>query len=354
VRILVVTNLFPSPGAPAFGTFVGARVRALGRAGVDVRVAAITNPDVHRSIASKYLGLAWRAVRMAFGARLRGRAFDVVEAHIAFPTGIVAWPAARIGSARLVLFAHGSDVLRLPWRSRLTAAMARWAFRRADLVVTNSAFISGEVRTRFPGLRRDPIVVSPGVQGASATDPSPPAGDRVGVAFVGRLVPAKGLERLIDALAILPPGRPELVVAGDGPERARLEARAHARGVGARFLGSVPPAAVAELLDHSLVLAVPSIAEEGLGLAAIEGMLHGSVVLATRAGGLAEVVTDGIDGITVEAAEPSALASALSRALALAEGPEGDVMRAAGRATAAGHDLDAAVAATLRAFDGLR
>ena len=116
-RILVVTNLYPTRSHPAFGTFVGARVRALRRAGATVTVAAITDPTPHRNVARKYLRLALIGARSGLSARLQGQPFDVVEAHIAFPTGMVAWPIAALGGSRLSLFCHGSDVIVLPWRS---------------------------------------------------------------------------------------------------------------------------------------------------------------------------------------------------------------------------------------------
>src|SRR6476660_7868835 len=106
VRVLVISNLYPSPAHPAFGTFVEARVRALQGLGADVRVVANRDPAVHRRIVPKYASLAWSAGRAAAGDRLRGRRIDVVEAHIAYPTGLIARPIAWLLGAPLVLFAH--------------------------------------------------------------------------------------------------------------------------------------------------------------------------------------------------------------------------------------------------------
>ena len=79
-RILVVTNLYPTTAHPAFGTFVGARVNAMRRAGATVSVAAITDPSLHRNVTRKYLRVALSAGWTALSARLRRRPYDVVEA----------------------------------------------------------------------------------------------------------------------------------------------------------------------------------------------------------------------------------------------------------------------------------
>ena len=130
-RLLVVTNLYPSGRHPAFGTFVASRVQALRGAGADVRVAAIRDAGVHRRVAAKYIRLGLDALAIGARAAILGRRFDAVEAHIAFPTGWLAWPIAVVHRAPLVLFVHGSDVAAIARRSPVHRAAARLLFRRA-------------------------------------------------------------------------------------------------------------------------------------------------------------------------------------------------------------------------------
>lgn len=128
------------------------------------------------------------------------------------------------------------------------------------------------------------------------------------------LVPRKGVDVLLRALAGLPgsPPRSVLLVAGDGPARAELEALAQALGLGARarFLGARTDKA--ELLAACDVFALASRAE-GLGVAALEAMAAGRAVVATRVGGLGEAVVDGRTGLLVPPDDPAALAAALAR-----------------------------------------
>jgi glycosyltransferase involved in cell wall biosynthesis len=349
-RILIVTNLYPTPAHPAFGTFVGARVDALRRAGATVGVAAITDPVAHRDIARKYLRLALAAGRTALAARLRRRPYDIVEAHIAFPTGLVAWPVATLGGASLSLFCHGSDVMTLPWRSRWQAALARRIFRRADLVFANSRYTADVAEARLGPLRRPAIVVSPGIDLGRPDAPGPPPErEQDHVLFVGRLASGKGADVLLDAFGRLLARRPSarLTIVGGGPQRADLEARARALAAPVDFRGPLAPVVVADLLRRSSVVAVPSTVPEGLGLIALEAMARGAIVVATACGGLAETMRHGDNGFVVRPGDVEALATALHEALAVADRPAGERLRDAGRATAAAHDLDAAVGASL-------
>lgn len=352
-RILVVTNLYPTRAHPAFGTFVGARVGAMRRAGATVAVAAITDPSPHRNVARKYLRLALVGARTALSARLHGRRFDIVETHIAFPTGLVGWPIATLGGSRLALFCHGSDVVVLPWQSRRRQTLARRLFARADLVVANSRYTAGVVEQRLGPLRRPVMVVSPGVvlAGAAQEDQAVER-DTEHILFVGRLVPGKGADVLLDAFAALLARRPasRLTIVGDGIEHAALEARARDISPQIEFRGSLAHETVAVLYGRASVVAVPSTRPEGLSLVALEAMAHGAIVVATACGGLAGTMRHGQNGLVVPPDDPDALAEALDVALTIAAGSIGtaaETMRAAGRATAAAHELETVVTASL-------
>ena len=131
------------------------------------------------------------------------------------------------------------------------------------------------------------------------------------------LVPRKGIDVLLEALTRAPlrpdaPGpRLRLLVAGKGPERATLERRAVALGLGerVRFLGERDDKA--ELLEACDAFVLPS-RREGLGVAALEAMAAGRAVIATRVGGLGEAVLDRKTGLLVEPEDPAALAAAIA------------------------------------------
>jgi bacterial polymer biosynthesis proteins, WecB/TagA/CpsF family len=352
LKILLISNLYPSLEHPAFGTFMSTRVDALKRAGQNVTVVAITDPSVRRAIARKYATLAFRAFGAAIRARLSHKPFDIVEAHIAFPTGLIGLAASAMGGGRLVLFAHGSDVREVAWRSRPITALARFVFRHAALVIANSSFTSAQA-VRLGPLKRAPIVVSPGVVLPTRERTSRPRA-RAGILFVGRLTPEKGVRELLVAVAGLPrPRENPLTVVGEGAQRSELEGLAAALPIEATFLGPLPPSKVAELMDRAAIVAMPSTYEEPLGLVAIEGMAHGALVVATRTGGLAETIVDGVNAFAVAPGDVSGLTDALQRAITL-DNSAAEAMRRAALATAVVHDVDSSVQASLSAYASLR
>jgi glycosyltransferase involved in cell wall biosynthesis len=126
--------------------------------------------------------------------------------------------------------------------------------------------------------------------------------------FAGRLAPVKALDVALDALREA--GGVSLVIAGDGPERERLEAAA--RGLPVRFLGAQPRAVVPELFAAADAVLLTSI-WENFPHAVVEGLAAGTPVIATGVGGVTEVVTDGVNGLLVPARDPGALAAAIRR-----------------------------------------
>lgn len=135
--------------------------------------------------------------------------------------------------------------------------------------------------------------------------------------YVGRLVPEKGCDVLLRALArVARQGQPlPLVVLGDGPERLRLEQLARALGLDGqvRFLGSVTGTALVEQLQHALAVIVPSVWPETWGRVAIEAMSCGTPVIASASGGLQE--TAGVAGLAFPVGDSDALASQMMRLL---------------------------------------
>jgi glycosyltransferase involved in cell wall biosynthesis len=144
--------------------------------------------------------------------------------------------------------------------------------------------------------------------------------DAVVIAAIGRLVRIKRLDRLVDAFAIVAPAVPSsrLYLVGDGAERASLEARVAAAGIGDRVVFAGWSAATPDWYAAADVVALTS-DREGTPLALIEAAAAGRPVVATDVGGVADVVSDGSTGFVVAADDGSALAA---RLIALALDPD--------------------------------
>jgi glycogen synthase len=133
--------------------------------------------------------------------------------------------------------------------------------------------------------------------------------------FLGRLVSSKGVDVLIQALALLNNSglNPHLTIIGEGPERGALEELSRRLGLADQtsFTGTISTDNVARLLREQKVLVVPSIWNEGFGVVALEGIASGCVVIGSDSGGLPEAI--GKCGLVVRTGDAEALAVAIER-----------------------------------------
>lgn len=138
--------------------------------------------------------------------------------------------------------------------------------------------------------------------------------DRIVIGTGARLVPEKGLEHLLDAAALLAGTRDDfmVVIVGDGPLMRDLERKARANGIHGRvsFLG-------ARMDFHQIIrvfdiFALPSLSE-GLPLSLLEAMAASRAIVASRVGGVPEVIDHGLSGLLVDPGSPGLLAGTLAR-----------------------------------------
>ena len=203
----------------------------------------------------------------------------------------------------------------LPWVGVLRAEVQRRATDLSvfDRIVANSASVAE--RLRLEGVRVDGWVHN----GVAERAQRAPLGERPVAGYAGRLVAKKGVNVLLRAWAVVARHVPEahLVIAGDGPERTKLEAMARDLGVdgSVTFAGHLDAATLESVLAPVWVQAVPSVWEEPFGLVAAEAMMRGTAVVATAGAGLAEQVVEGETGHLVPTGDAGALARALEGVL---------------------------------------
>jgi glycosyltransferase involved in cell wall biosynthesis len=270
------------------------------------------------------------------GLRVRTlRTFARVRGHPAHPLALALTGA--LGDAELV---HAHQLKAAP--TRVAALVA--AVRRQPLVVTDHGLQGGDWGGVLPRLVARFLTVSE--HSAEVLDLPPdrvrviyggvdtgrfrpdPWEDREGVLFVGRITPHKGLDRLIEAL----PAGVRLTVVGSAGHDPRLPERDYprllrrlAQGKEVRFLGPASDAELARCYRRAAVVVVPSVnrtcydrpvvISELLGLVALEAMASATPVLASRIGGLSEVVVDGVTGVLVEPGDVAALGESLRELL---------------------------------------
>jgi glycogen(starch) synthase len=203
-------------------------------------------------------------------------------------------------------------------RSATLRTALRLGLRRAAAVTGCSAFTLHDARDRFGLDMNKARVVFNGV------DLDEPSETRVRPPFpryvlgVGRVVPKKGFDLLVDAFSRLQHLDPAvgLVVGGAGPELERLRRDVVARGLEERvFLpGRLTRGEVVALMQHATVFAMPSRVEP-FGIVALEAWRAGVPVVVTSHGGTPEFVEDGVSGLVADPRDPERLATALQSLL---------------------------------------
>jgi glycosyltransferase involved in cell wall biosynthesis len=275
------------------------------------------------------VGLTFRALdrpspRVA--TAIRRVAPALIHAHFGFD-GVEAWPIARRLGVPLLVTLHGSDITtRMEWfaEGRAGRRWSNYPKRLARLASEKSVTfiaISENIRQAAiaAGLPESRIAVRRiGIDRARFTPGSVPLAQRRPVIlFLGRLVEKKGARFLLEAFKTVRGRLPqaELVIAGDGPERAELAQRAASLG-GVRFVGAFTRDQANALLAEARVFCLPSITAEsgdaeGLPLVILEAQAAGVPVVTSARGGATEGIEDGVTGFAFPERDVEQLAQKL-------------------------------------------
>lgn len=243
---------------------------------------------------------------------------QVIHAGTLLPAGLTAFVLALVFRLPYAVHVYGTD-LTTNKRSWLMQRVALTVLRQARRVITISDFSTGHAIAL--GVAKSRVVrILPRVD-AHRFLPAPREPGRT-LLTVARLVPRKGHDVVLRALALVLARMPDVQyrIAGDGPERARLERQAADLGVAhaVRFLGVV--ANVVECYQACDVFIMISREEEreveGFGIASIEASACAKPVIAGRSGGVADAVIDGVTGLLVAPDDVDGVAAAILELLA--------------------------------------
>jgi glycosyltransferase involved in cell wall biosynthesis len=285
-----------------------------------------------------WLGKFARVVVMAHYMEAQHRAIltevrenggDVIHAHWAIPTGPAAVLAARKLQLPSVITMHGGDVYvnpeqgyDFPTRWYVRPAL-RWTLRHAGaLTAITEDCRQHALRAGAPAEHIRLVFNGTDLRRFSPEDNGSRGDARFGSNMIfacRQLFPRKGIRFLLEAAAALKPQFPDLkiVLAGDGFERPELVRLAAELGIASdvTFLGWVPNADLPQYYRAAAVSVIPSL-EEGFGIPAAEAMGCEVAVVASDAGGLPEVVENGVTGLVVPRGDANALAQAIGSLLA--------------------------------------
>lgn len=244
---------------------------------------------------------------------------EVIHAHYAIPHAVAALMArdmARVAvPPAVVTTLHGTDVT-LVGLDRAYLRTTQYSIERSDVVTAVSHYLAGYTHAEM-GVKRE-IMVVPNAVNSTRFHPGGSAELRQRYAHpeekllihVSNFRPVKRVEDVIRTFAEVSRNiGARLLMVGDGPDRPKAFELATKLGVGGRvaFLGSFPN--VEHLLSVSDLFLLPS-SEESFGLAALEAMASGAPVIASRTGGIPEVVLDGKTGYLCKLGDTAGMANA--------------------------------------------
>ncbi len=346
MKVLQIHNYYRTSAPSGEDEVVRTERKLLSDHGIEVIPFERHNDDLGEGAAasmSAAMSNLWsRQARSDLESLIRARRPDVAHFHNTFPqisfSGYAACADAGLPIVQTLhnfrmICANGlmqrggapcDDCLgRMPWRavvhrcyrdSRLASAGISLATATHSLLGTQRRYVARFIAlTQFAaekyvaaGIPRELLVV----RGNSlADDPGMGNGSGNYVLYVGRLTREKGLLSLIDAWRSCTDIK--LLVVGDGELRPELERRAE--GLPVEFLGRQPVAEVLQLMRSAALLVIPSEWYEGFPRVLVEAMATGTPVVASRLGGLAELLADGAIGEGFTAGDPRELAAAIRR-----------------------------------------
>lgn len=260
------------------------------------------------------------ALRLAGIARRTGA--DIIHTHL-WNADVLGGLAARLTGIPAVSTVHGAYHLPLgaphkqTWRQKALSGLYRAVYRAFDRVIAVSSYVRDDLRGRAGLLtgRTAIDVIYSGLDLSREEVPhegeGPPA-----IINVANLFPMKGQEWLLRALPEVLERFPKTrcVLIGDGPERTPLETLAKELAIGDNVLFAGSASSPWRLARGNDIFVLPSLSE-GFGLAILEAWARGLPVIASRVGGIPEVVEDGRTGLLVAPRDRRALVQAVVKLL---------------------------------------
>jgi len=357
LRVALLTREYPPEVYGGAGVHVAYLARELAsRADLTVHCQGGDRPDAvaHQpwpALAGANQALATISADLSMTGAVAGA--DLVHSHTWY-ANLAGHLASLLYGVPHVMTVHSLEPLR-PWKAEQLGggyALSSWcervAVESAAAVIAVSEGMRADVLAAYPAVPPDRIkVIRNGIDTVEyAPDPGTGVLRRHGidpqrpmVIFVGRITRQKGLPVLLRAAASLAP-EAQLVLCAGQPDTAELadEVTSLVTGLQATRSGVIwipemlPKREVIQLLSHATVFTCPSLYEP-LGIVNLEAMACGTAVVASRVGGIPEVVADAETGLLVPPDDPAALAAALN---ALVGDPgRASAMGAAGRRRAA-------------------
>jgi glycosyltransferase involved in cell wall biosynthesis len=242
---------------------------------------------------------------------------DIFHAHYASSFGFL---ASFVDHPRKILSVWGDDVIVFPYANPIFRAIVKRALRHSRRITATSEFLRAAVG-KLAGIKNEIEVIPFGIDLSQFVYVERETGPTLRIGITKSLRPKYGIDVLIDAFAVLSKKHEnlELIVAGRGEQEAAYKRKVRDMNLTDRitFVGFIDHSKLPELFGNIDIFVMPSVSDgESFGVAALEASATGLAVVASRVGGVPEVVQDGVTGYLVERRNIEALAETISRLVA--------------------------------------
>lgn len=321
-KILVISNMYPTPKHLSFGIFVKNQVTALEKAGLDVEIAVNTNPATgKKNTITKYV--KWGFSTFMKGLKWR-KALAVTHAHYVFPSGMLSLLLKKMFGIPYIVTAHGGDIERMAKKSPKIRNWTASILRESEHIIAVGPVLAQQIEQDF-GIAQEKIsIVSMGVNREVFTK-----GEQVTVRqelglasepfiflFVGNVIKQKGVEELLQAFQMLKTkvNRPvELMIVGSRRDERFVQSLQPFVSKEVRFVDPLKQPELVKWFQASDVFVLPSHLE-GFGLVALEALATDTPVIASEVGGLVSLLGEGA-GHLVEPENAMKLSEEMLRAV---------------------------------------
>ncbi|WP_427138338.1 glycosyltransferase [Psychrobacillus psychrodurans] len=239
---------------------------------------------------------------------------DVLHSHFVSSYGLL---GAMVNYKKYFVSVWGKDIFDFPKKNKLNKKLIEFTLSKATAIFSTSHVMAKETNlytNRFVEVTPFGVDINIFYPEAAKEQTS----DKIIIGTVKALEDKYGIADLVKGFALFYKEFPnsELLITGDGPQRAEYEQLTKDLGIDAvtTFTGKVPNTEVPNVIRKMSIFAVPSTENsESFGVAAVEGMACGVPVVVSNVGGLPEVVVDGVTGIVTDKESPEQLASAFKK-----------------------------------------
>jgi len=305
MKILVVANMYPTKQNPSSGIFIKKVTEKLSNsAEFDVYLWKLRQGNKYLSYMHFYL---------LFIIKLFIVRPDIVYCHFISHTGVLGCLAKKLFGSKLVLNAHGSDIMNSIKKEKKLFKLNQYLLSHADLVVVPSQFLKKIIHTHF-SIEHSKLFVSPsGGVVLSPKEKKKKTTTMLKLGFVGRLIPMKGIDTIISALEHSK--NIELQIAGGGDYSSIFNKLKD--NVKLTYYGEIPQNELDNLYNDIDLLLFPTKFEESLGLTPLEAMAHFVPVIACDMGAVSEYISHEQTGYLIPKDNPEQLSKYIEHFRAL-------------------------------------